>query len=255
MPPAIVDAGPPLKKPKGGMDVTFAVVSDTHIGYGEIDKEDEQLVAKVNTVVPQARGLVITGDLTEWGQEKEWTRFLEVFSGLKMPLYEMVGNHDKVAKGPWIEQQVSARHNPGSRFYSWDWDDLHLVALQEGPDDDGLAFLEKDLAPYDKSFPLVVFFHLAIRGPWSAGNWFDESYKERFYTLIKDRNVAAIFHGHHHATDHYQWHGLDVWKPGAVKNGAHTFAVVHATDANWEFTEYDWDGDRWGMPYKKGLKR
>lgn len=236
------------------MDVTFAVTSDTHIGYGDIDQENEQLVAKVNKVVPNALGLVITGDLTEYGQEKEWARFLEVFGKSKIPLYEMVGNHDKVAKGPWVEQQVSARHQTEARFYSWDWADLHLIALQEGPDDDGLAFLEKDLAPFDRRYPLVIFFHLAIRGPWSTGNWFDEHYKERFYDLVKDRNVVAIFHGHHHATDYYQWHGIDVWKPGAVKHGAHTFAVVHATDTAWELKEYNWDHDAWGLPFKKSLR-
>jgi 3',5'-cyclic AMP phosphodiesterase CpdA len=245
-----------LKRPTSGMDVSFLVVSDTHIGYGDIDKENEQMIAVIDKVAsPGARGLVITGDLTEYGTEAQWTRWLELFGKTKLPVFEMVGNHDKVAKGPWVEQQVSARHQTASRFYSWDWDALHCVALQEGPDDDGLAFLEKDLAPLDPSYPLVIFFHLALLGPWSTGNWFDDRYKDRLYDLIKTRNVVALFHGHHHATEHYRWRGFDVWKPGAVKNGAHTFAIVHATDFEWSLTSYDWDNNVAGKPFTKRIGR
>jgi hypothetical protein len=56
---------------------------------------------------------------------------------LKLPVFEMIGNHDKVTKGPWVGDQVTARH--GGRFYSWNWDDVHLVArcpyVRRGPCD------------------------------------------------------------------------------------------------------------------------
>ena len=255
---------PKLRRRKGGMDVRFVVVSDTHLGYDDLAQENARMIEKLDVVGRGSRGLVITGDLTEYGQPKEWDEFVSLFgltgkeTKLTLPVFEMVGNHDKVNLGPWVEQRVSERHarkdgETLERFYSWDWDDLHLIALQEGPDEDGLKWLAKDLTTQDKTVPLVIFFHLALLGPWSTGNWFDAGYKERFAQALAGRNVVAIFHGHHHATGHYRWRGYDVWKPGAVKHGAHTFAVVHATDKTWTLDSYDWDRGMFAESFKKPM--
>ncbi|MBX3186092.1 MAG: hypothetical protein KF819_03715 [Labilithrix sp.] len=255
---------------KGGTDVTFVVVSDTHFGFGDIAKTNAALVSKLNAIggkrypreiggtVAAPRGLLITGDLTEWGKVEEWEPFVATYglrgaeSELRMPVFEVIGNHDKV-HGPWVEQQVSARH--GGRFYAWDWDDVHFVALGEAPDDEGLAFLERDLAGLEPRVPLFLYFHLALLGPWSTGHWFgDGDFKRRLATILKGRFVVGIFHGHHHATGHYQWEGIDVWKPGAVKDGAHTFAVVHVTDAKMTLASWDYDRDAWAGSFTKPLR-
>jgi 3',5'-cyclic AMP phosphodiesterase CpdA len=255
---------------KGGTDVTFIVVSDTHFGFGDIEKTNAALVPKLNAMAGKAyphdlggtiappRGLLVTGDLTEWGKVEEWEPFVATYglrgteAALRMPVFEVIGNHDKV-HGPWVEQQVSARH--GGRFYAWDWDDVHFVALGEAPDDEGLAFLERDLSRVDGRVPLVLYFHLALLGPWSTGHWFgDGDYKGRLARILKGHLVAGNFHGHHHATGHYQWAGIDVWKPGAVKDGAHTFAVVHVTDARMTVASYDYDRDAWAGTFAKALR-
>jgi 3',5'-cyclic AMP phosphodiesterase CpdA len=259
-----------LKRRKGGTDVTFLVVSDTHFGFGGIPAAHDILIPKLNTiggreyspmlggVVALPRGLLVTGDLTEWGKPEEWEPFAATYGltgkegKLRLPVFEVVGNHDKVS-AHYIEEQVAARHG-GGRFYSWDWDDLHFVALAEAPDDDGLAFLARDLEHLAADIPLVLYFHLALAGPWSTGNWFGEgTYKDRLAKLLEARAVAAIFHGHHHATDHYTWHGFDVFKPGSVKDGAHTFAVVHVTDERMSVASFDWDHDAWSGQFEKRM--
>lgn len=102
--------------------------------------------------------------------------------------------------------------------------------------------------------PLFLFFHLALEGPWSTGHWFDDGdYKARLEKILEGRYVAAIFHGHHHATGHYVWKGIDVFKPGAVKDGAHTFAIVHVTDDRFTVTSYDWDTDKAAAPFTKAI--
>ncbi len=251
--------------------MTFLVVSDLHFGYGYAEADNANLIARMNSIAGRAyprtiggtvtapRGVVITGDLTEWGRKNQWSRFVEMFGlhgtegALTLPVFEMVGNHDKVDNGPWIADQVALRH--GGRFYSWDWDDLHLVALGEAPDEEGIRFLEKDLARVAADVPLVMFFHLALSGPWSTGNWFDDDLKGRLARVLSGRNVVGMFHGHHHATGHYRWRGIDVWKPGAVKNGAHTFAVVRVTDTTWTLASYDWDGNAWASSFVKAIPR
>jgi hypothetical protein len=243
------------------MDVTFCVVSDTHFGYGGRVEQNRDLVAKLGAIAGRAypsaiggavappRGLLVTGDLTEWGRVEEWEPFVATYGrdggdgALGMPVFEVIGNHDKV-HGPWVGDRVAERH--GGRTYAWTWDDLRLVALSEAPDDDGLAFLARELDALEPTVPVVLYFHLPLEGPFSTGQWFgDGPYRDRLAEIVRGHTIAAIFHGHHHATDHYVWHGIDVFKPGAVKNGAHTFAVVHATDGRLTVGSFDWDANAW----------
>ena len=68
---------------RGGTDVTFAVVSDTHLGHGGMEAANRTLVRSVNAiegksypsaiggVVQKPAGLFVTGDLTEWGKVDE----------------------------------------------------------------------------------------------------------------------------------------------------------------------------------------
>jgi hypothetical protein len=169
---------------------------------------------------------------------------------LHLPVFERHGNHDTVDNGPWIAEQVAARH--GGSFYSWDWDDVHLVALGEAPDDRALAFLVADLEPLAADVPVVLFFHRALAGPWSTHDWFDDGgFKDRLRSVIAGHLVPAIFHGHHHVTGHYVWNGIDVWKPGAVKHGAHTFAVVHVANGRFDVASYDWERGAFEATYSK----
>ena len=80
------------------------------------------------------RGLLVAGDLTEWGNTYEWEAFCDVYGlgrgekpGSPFPVFEVVGNHDMV-HGPWLAAEVAKRH-PGGGAYTWDWDDVHLVGL------------------------------------------------------------------------------------------------------------------------------
>lgn len=249
------------------MDVTFLVVSDTHFGYEGIERTHELLVSKMSSVagaryprglpgevVAMPRGLLITGDLTEWGRPEQWDRFVAWYGDggpLRLPVFETVGNHDKV-EGAYVEAQVARRH--GGRFYSWDWDALHLVALGEAPDDEGLAFLERDLAALEADVPVVLFFHLPLAGAFSTDRWFGAGdFRDRLARAVVRRNVVGIFHGHHHARGHYVWNGIDVYKPGALKDDGRTFAVVHLTRSRMTVAWRAIDRDGWAEVHDKTL--
>jgi hypothetical protein len=263
--------GAPRRVRAASRDVTFLAVSDTHFGY-VAEETHATLVKKLDAIagrpyprelggaVATPRALIITGDLTEWGRPEEWARFAFFYAstpaspsaaGLHVPVYEVIGNHDKVS-GPWVGEQVAARH--GGNPYAFDLDDVHFLALGEAPDDDALAWLARDLEGVDRNVPLVVYFHLALLGPWSTGNWFgDGDYKERLAKLLEGRCVAGIFHGHHHASGHYAWHGFRVYKPGAVKDDAHTFTVTHLVGSTMTIAYFDFDRDAWGFSETKSL--
>src|SRR5262245_25238613 len=80
------------------IDVTFVVASDTHFGFGGMEESNQRLIDRVNGLTGRSwpiggnigalSGLVITGDLTEWGKPEEWDRFLVHYGGLELPVFE-----------------------------------------------------------------------------------------------------------------------------------------------------------------------
>lgn len=250
------------------IDVTFVVASDTHFGFGGIEESNQRLASRVNGLSGRAwptggtigklSGLVITGDLTEWGHPAELERFLAFYGGegtsakVTLPVFEMIGNHDKVV-GKHVEDAVAKRHG-GGRQYAWSWGGLRLVSLGEAPDDEGLAYLEKEIAARPKDEPVMLFFHLALQGPWSTEHWFGQGdYKARMAKILAGKNVAAIVHGHQHMHGHEKWSGFDVLKPGAAKHRDNSFFVVRATTKKLSVAWLDFMNDAWIGSFEKAL--
>lgn len=278
-PTAAVELLPPAARRRaGGMDVTFLVTSDTHFGYrvpapepGAPPRplENAQGIEKAQLVAIEAmrsmegkayprelggrvgkpRGLLISGDLTEDGEPHEWERFVRFFGldgsdGLvPFPVFEGIGNHDK-HYGWYVKERVAERH--GANRYAWDWDDVHLVCLGEGPDDDDLAWLREDLARVGDEVGIVLYFHFPLEGPYSTGHWFGRgSYRASLARLLEGRNVLGIFHGHFHGSGPYRWNGHDVFNVGSAKHHAHSFAVVHLDDERMTVASYNYDDQGW----------
>lgn len=257
----------------GPLDVTFAVVSDTHLGFDGNDEKNRAVVASLTKLpglrypghkepVGPVRGLLIAGDLTEWGNVSEWEAFRSVYNlgggkepnkpGSPFPVFEVVGNHDMV-HGPWLIAEVEKRH-PGKGAYSWDWDDVHLVGMGEAPEGASLDGLERDLASVSVDRPLVLLFHRPLAGLWQE-NRPDAASRIRLAKLLEGREVLGIFHGHHHDRAHYKWQGYDVFKPGAVKDGAPELAVVHVVDDTMTVTTFDWQTRRFVDVFTKRRKK
>ncbi len=258
---------PPARRDKrlGGTDVTFVVASDTHFGYDSSERDllgglhdpvknprgteviNARAIRDMNALPgrpwPQAlggnigtpRGVLISGDLTDNGDPWQWRHFVAYYglNGgdglLRWPVFEAHGNHDKHHSW-YVLDRVRERH--GSTRYSFDWEDVHLVCLGEAPDDDGLAWLARDLRAIGHERPVVLYFHFPLRGPFSEDNWFGRGdYRDKLAKAVDDYNVIALFHGHYHASGRYRWAGLDVYNVGAAKHRRHSFAVVHVSDS------------------------
>ncbi|HMR75120.1 MAG TPA: hypothetical protein PKD61_08410 [Polyangiaceae bacterium] len=255
-----------FKKPRsqqrvGGLDVTFIVASDTHLGFDSdehtlsgalhdpvkhprgVELVNLQSIRAMNAMpgrtspfgdtIARPRGVLISGDLTERGIPWQWRHFV-LFYGLNggdglldYPVFEGHGNHDK-AESWYVLDRIRERH--GDHFYSFDWDDLHLVCLGEAPDERAIRFLTQDLAAVGRQRPIVIYFHFPFRGPYSD-NWFNrDGHPERLLDAVANYNVIAFFHGHYHASGRYRHLGHDVYNVGAAKHDRHSFAVVRVTD-------------------------
>jgi 3',5'-cyclic AMP phosphodiesterase CpdA len=250
---------------KGGLDVTFFVTSDTHFGVRGIERWHQMVVDTMNGMprhplpsalggkVAKPRGVLITGDLTDNDKPEQWRAFAKFYGltgkdgELHYPVYEAVGNHDF-----WnARQEEKKRH--GELWYSFDFDDLHLVCLGEAPTDETLDWLERDLRGIASDVPLVVYMHFPLLGPYSD-TWFKrEHHDERLGRVLDGHNVVAIFHGHFHGSGSYRWHGYDVYNVGSAKHSARSYAVAHVTDTSLEVASYNYELRDWWWWHEKPI--
>ncbi len=278
-------------------DVTFYAVADTHFVrhqiVGDNELKNKQAIDKMNYIpgnlsypasvggglVDAPRGLIMPGDLTDFGTTSEWNGF-DTFDGFKdnycgngtgrlnCPVYEGFGNHDFVLHGTsdYVKQQIKIRNLTGARpgvsnvssngyHYSFNWDTLHMVNLNLQPTGPGYAensieFLESDLQTNvgDTGRAVILYFH----SDFDREDFWDEQDEDVFYDIIKDYNVIAIFYGHAHVGSLLaeQWRGINIYNVGLTGTGK--FAVAHITNSKMVVAECV-SNTTWGVVTTKSI--
>ncbi len=237
------------------------------------------------------RGVVVLGDLVEDGGgasgEEQWRAFTADFGVngeglLRHPVYEGFGNHDGGAEHP-VRSGIRDRNlrRPGvanissdGHHYSWDWGRVHLVQLNLFPGSQGediinpwgkafegswkyplhsLEFLEQDLADRvgESGRPVVLLQHYGW-DEWGLG-WWGDGERARFYSVIKDYNIIAIFWGHSHQAQNIPWQGIPTFCVGSSQHdpSAGVFIVVRITGNEMLVAEKTPQG--WGLMQKMTL--
>ncbi|MFM8275364.1 MAG: metallophosphoesterase, partial [Gemmata sp.] len=273
--------------------VAFFLVGDTHFLADKEDtaKLDERsklvtgrLVDLLNKLpgsdIPQTagggkvlapRGVIHAGDCIDTGdkanvkmQETEWAAFADAYGltgkdgKLKVPVYEVHGNHDSPRGDGLAVKKIVERNKtrPGVTnvsksgvHYSWDWAGVHFVCLGivVGQVADvsrkrryaplgSLEFLVSDLKEKvgASGKPVVITQHvdmlryaqpLPVEDKKAEGMEWDPADVKGYYDALKGYNVAAILYGHTHARNVYRWDGTN----RAAKDGVPTFNVDNSS--------------------------
>jgi 3',5'-cyclic-AMP phosphodiesterase len=195
------------------------VLTDVHIlsGGGTIIGIDpaERLrtaVAHINMTSADADLLVITGDLTHWGDPGSYTLLKQLLAPLKMPVRLLIGNHDLrenfLAAFPDNPKDLN-----GFVQFVEDIGDWRLIGLDSStsmqalhPDRDTgrlcekrMAFLERAL---DKDRKTIVFLHhtpFVTSFPGMDDIMLEKA--DAFFDVLKQRgNVQLVVSGHIHRT-------------------------------------------------------
>lgn len=223
--------------------------------------------------VAKASGLIHAGDIIDTGdkngrvqeamQKTEWSAYADDYGltgsdgRLKLPVYEVHGNHDSPHGTGWALEKIIERNKrrPGvvnvsdnGLHYSWDWGPAHFVnlGLIVGTEKtvsrkrryaalDSLEFLVADLREKvgTSGRPLVITHHVDIArytGPCDPNaaadskEW-DPCDVHAFYQALQGYNVAGIFYGHTHFRNIFQWDGMS---PKAT-TGLHVFNTDNAS--------------------------
>ena len=139
----------------------------------------------------------------------------------KSPLFNVPGNHEHVSILAKNADTSDPRYGKGlyrqllgPMHYSWDWANVHFVALdgttlpyQEKLGEEQLAWLRADLAFQASKKPLILFCHQ------SAPQLADA---KSLTNLLAGHNVLAIFCGHLHATFTTRLGDIPVYQTGAL---------------------------------------
>jgi cytolysin (calcineurin-like family phosphatase) len=258
-PTAAVAPAAPVAPKAAEKTLTFFVASDTHFGVPGIEETNRRLIDELNGLpgleyppeiggrVETPRGVLITGDLTDYSTEEQWQAF-ERFYGLdgtdgllRFPVKEALGNHDFMGDSP-VVRHIARRH--GGIAYSFDWGRLHVACLGMYPNAERLRWLEADLRAVAPGRPVVLFFHYGIDGPWSQ-SWESTEEREELARVLQGHRIAAIFHGHAHQAGSYRWREYDVFRPGSPKHSSHEVIAVRIRGDELAVAYRDFDRSAW----------
>jgi hypothetical protein len=150
-------------------------------------------------------------------------QYMKAASAFEQPLFNVPGNHDHettLADGPEKNDPIYGkglyRQVFGPMHYSWDWGNVHFVALdgtripyKESLGAEQLAWLKADLSfqPHDK--PLVLFCHQPVV------TMKEKKGTEPLVSVLKGRKVLGIFCGHQHMTYSTRLGEFPVYQTGA----------------------------------------
>jgi 3',5'-cyclic AMP phosphodiesterase CpdA len=201
----------------------IAQITDSHIGFDR-GNPDEYNLRRLQAILDRlAAGpnrpdlLLLTGDITEFGDAESYARIAEVTRACPFPVWPMVGNHDEreplLAGFPQVRPMAE-----GFVQYALDLGELRLLLLDTlEPGRHGGAFCEARAAWLETrlveqpDIPTVIAMH---HPPFQSGiAWLDADTREgwisRFArTIAGHGQVKAILSGHLHRTIHTLWNGV-----------------------------------------------
>lgn len=207
-------------------------------------------------------GVILAGDLTESGRQSQWKLFVQDYGihgerRIKYSVFEGFGNHDGPVDGPVrlgvkernVERNGLSGLSENHLHYSWQWQDVHFVQLNSYPSykwnpgcewchyfeesfrepEESLQFLEMDLEENigKSNKEVILIFHYGF-DEW-GNKWWTEEEQEAFHEIIEPYNILAIFHGHTHAVQFYDWKDTPVFSVGSTQKDEHPgeYLVAH----------------------------
>lgn len=185
--------------------ITFAVVTDTHLGYRDKDaaeKQWEKTAAELSQ--SSAKFILHLGDVVDGQRIEQYAKYIRIRDQIGKPVYEIPGNHDPVAAfAEHLRKDIDTVVD-----HSW----LRCVLLNNSHTDSHDGFFETeqlewlsqqcDTAKQDNRL-LLVACHVPVHSNAHPDRgWYVKPAdgQARFYDILKSHQerVIATLHGHFH---------------------------------------------------------
>ncbi|GAB2675891.1 metallophosphoesterase family protein [Paenibacillus thermoaerophilus] len=223
---------------------SFFIFSDTHINP-DLPKYTEHLHQAIKDTLDFKEGkveaIVITGDVTDYGRDRDYKEFLSIIGNYKLPpLMANMGNHDYysihfTADGKWSSETApNGKKDADSRErfmkvfnYEKPYNDFwingcHIIMLsqeayiQERPEvgegawysDEQLEWLKEKLKKHADGSPAFVMIHQPLPAIGQDGGSHRLIRAKAFREILKPYKNVFVFSGHTHrdfrfVEDHY----------------------------------------------------
>ncbi len=164
------------------------------------DNSDQRALLEQMYTVPYDL-IIHTGDLAyndgKLGQFEStvFRIYAELFA--RIPFFPAAGNHEyNTAKGAAFRSVFSLPGDSGEKWYSYDWGNVHFVALDtEASYTEQAAWLDADLAATEQPWK-IIYMH---RPPYSSGDHgSDTSLRAKLAPVVEKHGVQLVLAGHDH---------------------------------------------------------
>ena len=207
-----------------GGNFRFLVINDTHYMTPECGQWLETVVSGMNRHSDVELCLLV-GDLVEKGRKEHLGAVADIFSGLRAPVYPVIGNHDYLTDTDASAYDTLFAKRRNYRFEHRGWQFVGLDSSQ------GTAYEKTSIQPHtlrwldehtpklDPRKPTVLFTHFPLG--------LDVRYRPKNADDVLDRfrefNLRAVFNGHFHGFTERTWEAATVTtnRCCALKRGNH----------------------------------
>ncbi len=181
-------------------DFSFLVVNDTHYLDRRCGPWLETAVRQMKGHAEKPEFCLLAGDLADGGKAEQLAAVRDLFTGLGVATYPVIGNHDYPSQD---DRTSYEKLFPGRINYLFDHRGWYFLGVDssDGMRWDGTAiaaatlrYLDETLPKLDRARPLVVFTHFPLGPGVKHRPTNADGVLERF----KDHNLQAVFCGHFH---------------------------------------------------------
>ncbi|MDD4238001.1 MAG: metallophosphoesterase family protein [Desulfotomaculaceae bacterium] len=254
-----------LPQPKGKYLFSFAVMSDTHINYGEVSEDINEiylgkLVAYANPLLIQCildskrRDIdlaVITGDLTDTASSLQYSglrnQLLPYFGDT--PYLLCTGNHDKYTKNSGLGEQGFLDNLTGREktYTSIIFKDYLFLLIDSCKQNDNWGYIDpvqmqwlESMLTTNRGLPAFLFLHHPCNGP---DLWFGIKNHREFLKLTRPfPNIQGVFCGHVHrnhvTTNRFTTGSRAYVEVPATVQFPCAYAIVRVYEDGFEYNSY-----------------
>ena len=190
------------------------------------------------------------GDITEWPTNAAVRKYDSLVSKrLKIPAFDVMGNHDDGGLAPSDTLKKWLRKRHGSLSYTFDRGGVHFICLYSEYDHKAgkpaqpitkraLDFIRKDLAKIPKGTPTVVVTHLCFAAITN---------KDALVDAFGKANVILVLGGHYHVASVNEYRGVRFVQLPSPKSKWTMFTVVRITADRLIARPYDYVKKEWAQ--------
>jgi 3',5'-cyclic-AMP phosphodiesterase len=201
--------------PSGKSDLSFAQISDSHMGFNKPANSDvastlKAAVDKINALPQAPEFLLHSGDISHLSRPEEFDTVEQILKSAKTKdVFYVPGEHN-VTDGEGKEYlQRYAKNTQGAGWYSFDKKGVHFLGLVNVMNlnagglgslgADQLEWIRKDLEPLAASTPVVVFAHIPLWSVYPEWGW-GTGDNAQARALLKRFGSVTVLNGHIHQT-------------------------------------------------------